>query len=360
MFAIEALLESMRVPVQDIEDLVEQSKDCMERLVWLQDQSSWYLPFTFLLRPDWPHPPTINSDVEHTVNFVLRLLSPPASNDRKLSGHHLVQHASMLYATLGAIHVTDALHVLSLYGKTCELAAALLPICEVFGSLTPTVPLVTGSKEEVSVLTVFSLAFLILIKICKFHRAPLEHWTTGSGLNLFNNTSLEYLLVRHNMQVVSSLGISSDNKGTEEIEGSKLLLSPSGFGKTSAQSTPPHYVLIDSFPRLRAWFLQQKSCVTTGSIPGVASADSVHQVGDRLLAMMLKKANKSGNLPTTPSASGTSTVSDDPGGKPLLPAWDLLAAIPFVVDALLTACGHGKLQPRDLTTGIMSFLALLE
>ncbi|MCO5570593.1 hypothetical protein L7F22_024318 [Adiantum nelumboides] len=59
MFAIEALLESIWVPVQDLEELVEQSEDCMGRLVWLQDQSSWYLPFTFLLRPDWPHPPSV-------------------------------------------------------------------------------------------------------------------------------------------------------------------------------------------------------------------------------------------------------------------------------------------------------------
>ncbi|MCO5579749.1 hypothetical protein L7F22_033609 [Adiantum nelumboides] len=56
MFAIETLLESIRVPVQDFEELCEQSEDCMGRLVWLQDQSSWYLPFPFLLRPDWPHP----------------------------------------------------------------------------------------------------------------------------------------------------------------------------------------------------------------------------------------------------------------------------------------------------------------
>ncbi|MCO5548990.1 hypothetical protein L7F22_002455 [Adiantum nelumboides] len=56
MFAIEALLESIRVPVQDLEELCEQSEDCMGRLVWLPDQSCWYLP---LLRPDWPHPPSV-------------------------------------------------------------------------------------------------------------------------------------------------------------------------------------------------------------------------------------------------------------------------------------------------------------
>ncbi|MCO5581314.1 hypothetical protein L7F22_035193 [Adiantum nelumboides] len=59
MFAIEALLESLRFSVQDVEELCEQSEDCMGRLIWLQDQSCWYLPFTFLLRSDWPHPPSV-------------------------------------------------------------------------------------------------------------------------------------------------------------------------------------------------------------------------------------------------------------------------------------------------------------
>ncbi|MCO5576561.1 hypothetical protein L7F22_030373 [Adiantum nelumboides] len=40
MFAIEALLESIRVPVQNIEEMIEQSEDCMGRLVWSQDQFS--------------------------------------------------------------------------------------------------------------------------------------------------------------------------------------------------------------------------------------------------------------------------------------------------------------------------------
>ncbi|MCO5604732.1 hypothetical protein L7F22_058902 [Adiantum nelumboides] len=42
MFMIEALLESIRVPVQNVEELCEQSEDCMGRLVWLQDQSCWF------------------------------------------------------------------------------------------------------------------------------------------------------------------------------------------------------------------------------------------------------------------------------------------------------------------------------
>eukprot|EP00250_Pteridium_aquilinum_P014872 c22251_g1_i1 orf=310-4509(-) len=291
---------------------------------------------------------------EHVVCYVLRLLAPPASTDSgKLNGHYLIQHAPVLHATLSAIQATDTLHILSLYGMTSEVAAALLPICEVFGSLSPTVPLMTGSKDEISVLTVFSLAFLILIKICKFHRAPLEHWSAGSGTNLFNNTSLEYLLVRHNMQVALT-NTPAEKKGADDVDSSRKLLSSSGYSQTSKSSAQsmPQYITIDAFPRLKAWFVQQKFCITSSSFSGAASSDSVHQVGDRLLAMMLKKANKNGNMPTTSGASGNSSGNDDAGSKPLLPAWDLLAAVPFVVDTMLTACGLGKLQPRDLTTGL--------
>ncbi|KAH7427460.1 hypothetical protein KP509_10G044900 [Ceratopteris richardii] len=289
---------------------------------------------------------------EHAVSLVVRLLCPPAISDGKINSHHLVQHAPMLYATLGAINTTDILHVLSLYGKTFELAAALLPICEVFGSLSPTAPLVAGSKDEMSVLTVFSLAFLILIKICKFHRAPLEYWNTGSGIDLFNKTSLEYLLVRYNLQVAAILGHSGDKKWADDTDGSKKLPSSSSFGDLPGQTISPQYVRMDTFPRLRSWFLQQKSSTISGGISGVASADPVHQIGDRLLTMMLKKATKSGSMPTSSGASVSSTSNDDIGGKPMLPAFDLLAAVPYVIDALLTAYGHGKILPRDLTTGL--------
>ncbi|MCO5563043.1 hypothetical protein L7F22_016679 [Adiantum nelumboides] len=58
MFAIEALLESIRVSVQDIEELAELLEDAMGRLVWLQDQSSW-LPI--LVFPSVPN--NLNDDL---------------------------------------------------------------------------------------------------------------------------------------------------------------------------------------------------------------------------------------------------------------------------------------------------------
>ena len=35
-----------------------------------------------------------------------------------------------------------------------------------------------------------------------------------------------------------------------------------------------------------------------------------------------------------------------------MPAWDILDATPFVLDAALTAFAHGKLSPRELATGL--------
>ncbi|MCO5570587.1 hypothetical protein L7F22_024312 [Adiantum nelumboides] len=56
---LQAEAVQLRVLVQDLEELCEQSEDGMGRLVWVHDQSCWYLPFILLLRPDWPHPPSV-------------------------------------------------------------------------------------------------------------------------------------------------------------------------------------------------------------------------------------------------------------------------------------------------------------
>lgn len=269
---------------------------------------------------------------EHAVRLALSLLSPPSA-DARGGSHFLVPHAPVLHAALGGISSDDAIHILSLYGMFPELAAVLLPICEVFGSLSPSGPLVTGSGEEISVLTLFSLAFLILIKLWKFHRPPVEHRILGRGAPLGSDSSLEYLLMQYNMQTpYISSNFPQANRGTT--------MQPSS-----------RYITLDSFPKLKSWYLQHQACIAS-TLSGLARGDPVHQVVDRLLAMMMRKTSKGGSVPTTPGASANNSGADDFGGKPLVPAWDLLAAVPFCVDALLTACGHGKLYPRDLTTGL--------
>lgn len=65
-----------------------------------------------------------------------------------------------------------------------------------------------------------------------------------------------------------------------------------------------------------------------------------------------------GGEPLTSSTSGSSNSSvsivEDCTFRLKVPAWDILEAVPFVVDAALTACAHGRLSPRELTTGKFS------
>lgn len=73
--------------------------------------------------------------------------------------------------------------------------------------------------------------------------------------------------------------------------------------------------------------------------------------------MMFRKMNKGGSLTVTSGNSGSSlSSSSGPGSEDAslglkLPAWEIVEAVPFVVDAALTACSHGRLSPRDLATG---------
>lgn len=202
-----------------------------------------------------------------------------------------------------------------------------MPLCEVFGSLKPTL---NSTGDEPSVYMAFSLAFLFLIRLWKFYRPPLDHCVKG-GEAVGGELTLEYLLSLHNNSIKSSQIISE-----------------------SAFIEP---VYIDSFPKLRAWYSQYKSCVAS-AVSGLSTGNSVHLVANKILNMIYWKMTKGGALSSNSSSSTSSNACDplinageDAYQRPMLPAWEVLGALPFVLEAILTACVHGKLSSRDLTTG---------
>ncbi|PNX60043.1 mediator of RNA polymerase II transcription subunit 33A, partial [Trifolium pratense] len=111
-------------------------------------------------------------------------------------------------------------------------------------------------------------------------------------------------------------------------------------------------VFMDSFPKLSTWYQQHQECLASTQcalVPG----GPVLQIVDALLSMMCKKINKSAqSLTSTTSGNSNSSGSslDDALVKLKVPAWDILEAAPFVLDAALTACAHGRLSPRELAT----------
>lgn len=218
-----------------------------------------------------------------------------------------------------------------------EVAAALMPLCEAFGSIKP-----TGNKsskdDEPSVYMVFSLAFVYLLRLWKFYRPPIEQCVSERGVVVRGELTLEYLLLLRNSSIASCQVETSRNANQSE-------------------STSEKPIYIDSYPNLRAWYCQNKSCIAS-TLAGLSSGDPVHQVANKILSMiywkMTKSAASSGNssTPTSSSACGSpASTGEDAYQRPMLPAWEVLEAIPFVLEAILTACAHGRLSSRDLTTG---------
>uniref|UniRef100_A0A7I4DT41 Mediator of RNA polymerase II transcription subunit 33A n=1 Tax=Physcomitrium patens TaxID=3218 RepID=A0A7I4DT41_PHYPA len=278
---------------------------------------------------------------EYAVHFAVQLLSPPVAENWGGNSNPLIGHAPMLYAALQGMNTADAMNVLSLFGMFPELAASLLPICEVFGSLSNSKPVATVAGEDVTAHMLFSVAFLQLVKLWKFHRPPLEHCLLGSGASLGADLSLEYLLQLRNMQLASP----SDRFGKQRMQVLGSTYTPSSGSVVS----------LDSFPRLQIWYMQHQACISA-TVSGLLRNNPMHQVGDRLLAMMFKKVNKSSPGPT-PGISGS--PSEDVSGRPILCAWDIIAAVPNVLEYSLTACAHGSLSPRDLTTGLRELVDYL-
>lgn len=219
-----------------------------------------------------------------------------------------------------------------------EVAAALMPLCEVLGSFSPLPNHRTSPYDETSIYSVFSCAFLFLLRLWKFYKPPQEHRIAGRGGTVMLEVTLDYLLLLYNHRI----GI----------------VNSSAKDKTDSFSiSPVQPVYIDSFPKLRTWYLQNQACIAS-TLSGLSSKNPVHLVANKILNMIYCKMSKGGNITGNPSSTSSSSISESPVSasedayqRPLLPAWDILEAVPFVLEAVLTACANGRLSSRDLITG---------
>ncbi|KAJ0975421.1 hypothetical protein J5N97_017386 [Dioscorea zingiberensis] len=277
---------------------------------------------------------------EHVVCTLIKLLSPPLP---------LADHMLMLNAILLGVSCVDIVHILSLFGKVPQVAVALLPLCEAFGSLSPPPDHRSCISDAPSAYSVFSCAFLFLLRLWKFYRPPQEHCIAGRVGNVWMQLTLDYLLLLHNTMI--------EIQKSAAIEGAKITIDP-----PNGSSVQPVY--IDSFPKLRAWYLQNQAYIAS-TLSGMSNKNPVHQVANRILSMLYQKTAKNGSVSANPSTSSSNisgspvNSGDDVHKRPMLPAWEILEATPFVLEAMLSACAHGRLSSRDLTTGLRDLVDFL-
>ncbi|KAL9410500.1 hypothetical protein AB3S75_044293 [Citrus x aurantiifolia] len=276
---------------------------------------------------------------EHTVQFITRLLSPPAPADYDGGESHLIGYAPMLNVLMVGISPVDCVQIFSLHGLVPQLACSLMPICEVFGSCVPNVSWTLPTGEEISAHAVFSNAFALLLKLWRFNHPPIEHGV-GDVPTVGSQLTPEYLLSVRNSHLLSSQSIHQDRN--------KRRLS------AAASSSSPEPIFVDSFPKLKVWYRQHQRCIAA-TLSGLVHGTQVHQTVDELLSMMFRKINRASqglNSVASGSSSSSGPGNEDSSLRPKLPAWDILEAVPFVVDAALTGCAHGRLSPRELATGL--------
>ncbi|CAH2052914.1 unnamed protein product [Thlaspi arvense] len=275
---------------------------------------------------------------EHTVEFLTRLLSPPVPADYSGDESHLIGYACMLNVVIVGIGSVDSIQIFSLHGMVPQLACSLMPICEEFGSYTPSVSWTLPSGEEISAYSVFSNAFTLLLKLWRFNHPPIEHGV-GDVPTVGSQLTPEHLLLVRNSHLVTSETLNRDRNRKRLSEVAR-----------SASCQP---VFVDSFPKLKIWYRQHQRCIAS-TLSGLTHGSPVHQTVEALLNMTFRKVRSSQTL--NPVNSGTSSssgaASEDSIARPEFPAWDILKAVPYVVDAALTACTHGRLSPRELATGL--------
>ncbi|CAK9161891.1 unnamed protein product [Ilex paraguariensis] len=245
----------------------------------------------------------------------------------------------MLNVLLVGIASVECFQIFSLHGLVPQLAASLMPICEVFGSSVPNVSWTLTSGDEISAHAVFSNAFALLLKLWRFNHPPLEHGV-GDVPPVGTQLTPEYLLSVRNSHLVSC-------KNNHQDQNKRRLAA-------IASSSSPEPIFVDSFPKLKVWYRQHQAFIAS-TLSGLVPGTPVHQIVDGLLNMMFSKINRGSQTFTT--VTSESSILSSPGSgetslRPKLPAWDILEAVPFVVDAALTACAHGNLSPREFCTGL--------
>ncbi|XP_057535996.1 mediator of RNA polymerase II transcription subunit 33A-like isoform X2 [Amaranthus tricolor] len=268
---------------------------------------------------------------EHTVLFILKLLSPSIPAEYSGNESHLISYGPFLNVLLVGIATIDIVQIFSLHGLVPHLAGVLMPICEIFGSCPPMISWTLTTGEEINAHAVFSNAFTLLLKLWSFDRTPIEQ-TLGDVLSVASQLNPEYLLLVRNSQLASLAYRATDQSRSRRF--SKL---------ASVPFTEP--IFMDSFPKLKFWYRQNQACIAS-PLSGLMPGTPVHQIVEALLSMLFKKMNR-GTTSGSSSSSGEEAVL-----RLQLPAWDILEAIPFVLDAALTACDYDKLSPRDLATGL--------
>ncbi|KAL8151423.1 hypothetical protein V2J09_021231 [Rumex salicifolius] len=273
---------------------------------------------------------------EHVVLFIMRLLTPPHSEEYSGSDMSLMNHASVLNILLVGISTVDCIQIFSLHGLVPQLAAALMPICEVFGSCSPKELWTLMTGEEINSHAVFSNAFTLLLKLWRFDQSPVEH-LMGPVAPVGSQLTPEYLLMLRNAQLVSPENAAKNRSRNRR------------FPKLFGSSTEP--IIMDSFPKLKRWYMQHQACIAS-TLSGLAPGNPVHEIVDGLSNMLFKKVSKGGQTMASGSTSSSCSAAEEEIIRLQLPAWDILEAVPFVLDAALTACAYDKLSPRELATGL--------
>lgn len=220
-----------------------------------------------------------------------------------------------------------------------ELAAALLPICEAFGSVLPLPNHKSSPSDEKSIYAVFSCAFLFLLHLWKFYKPNQECCIGGFGGPLRLEPNLDYFLQMRNRRIDKKNSTAEDRPN-------------------NSNAFVGHPIFIGSFPKLQKWYLQNQACIAS-TLSGLQSESHVHQVANDILNMICLKKKRIGSNSCHPLANSGGSGSGSPvnieensSQRPMLPAWEVLEAIPYVLGSVLSACAHGRLSSRDFTKGL--------
>eukprot|EP00850_Spirogloea_muscicola_P002436 SM000009S23565 [mRNA] locus=s9:764498:771082:- [translate_table: standard] len=247
---------------------------------------------------------------ERAAQLSVQLLCTHAATHGATSCSQLASTTPTLLAVLSLLAKPDTLRLLSLHAHLPALAAALLPICEVFGSLPSAIPLRIGPHSSPASFTIFSLALLLLERLQDYVASSVPR----------NPRS----------EPASCMGDSSGRLVDQSARRTSLQDYLSSWNALQGNEEP---LSLDQFPTVANLYSQQQA---SAAVPATISS-----VVDKLISMVFREVMRS---------RGNDLASTDE--RSTLTGWEVVHATPAVTEAVLAAVAHNHLTSSDAIKGL--------
>eukprot|EP00898_Chlorokybus_atmophyticus_P007537 jgi/Chlat1/7785/Chrsp66S07253 len=306
------------------------------------------------------------------IQLLLQLLRPePSSTDASYPGCHLLEHSVRLFAVMTTLACGNFLEIINLHGQLPQLAAALVPICDVFGGCPTTIHSHAASASmpgsstllhnkftrcqppsnagHVRAEAIFSSALLLLMRMLEVFAPPGNSPSHRMSSDAHVEDDLWDVVTKRwwgtcRLYAAMLFGLMAHWPETE------MGVPTDARGPYAAKESlhEVDYTISSGLGCFRQWISAYRAGALAPAIASPASQRAQAMV-DLVLAVLFEKH--------VPGAADQLQALRINAASTVQSSWEILLIAPAVVREALMACAGSRIGPSALLTGLSQFIA---